>query len=89
MPSAPGASSSSSSSTQDKERREKRNKEEEVAKKRKEYKSKVDASTIEHVIDPDELENEFGKDGLWRPTWGNVEFVSISINTILSLLECN
>lgn len=49
----------------------------ELAKKKRDYQAKArDPSTEEEIVDGAELETAYFGEGIWRPSWGNVEFVS-------------
>ncbi|KAK6904843.1 hypothetical protein I204_08368 [Kwoniella mangroviensis CBS 8886] len=48
--------------------------EEDLKAKRKAYLSKADPSTVEQLVDSDDLGREQFKEGQWRPSWANVEF---------------
>ncbi|KAK4683737.1 hypothetical protein P7C73_g6490, partial [Tremellales sp. Uapishka_1] len=40
----------------------------------KEYAKKADPTTVEELVDADELVNSVFKEGEWRPAWGIVEY---------------
>lgn len=75
MPKAPGESDEAYAKRQAAEKaKDKRKKEE--AEKRAKYGRKLDPSTVEELVDADELGQTVFKDGEWRPSWAIVEFVS-------------
>ncbi|WWC97426.1 hypothetical protein V866_004306 [Kwoniella sp. B9012] len=48
--------------------------EEDLKAKRKAYLTKADPSTVEQLVDSDDLGREQFREGGWRPSWANVEF---------------
>jgi hypothetical protein len=71
MPSAPGVSSSEAKKLETKKRQAA-----EAKAKKKAYEAKAAPDTVEELVDANDLEKEWFKEGDWKPAWGHVEFVS-------------
>ena len=72
MPSAPGVSSSEAKKLEAKKKQAA-----EAKAKKKAYEAKAAPDTVEELVDANELEAEWFKEGDWKPSWGHVEFVSV------------
>jgi DNA-binding protein H-NS len=76
MPAPPGMSEKEAEAIKEKQKA-KAKADAEKKKVKADYQKKyADPSTVEELVEANEVDNDWFKDGDWRPGWGHVEFVS-------------